>query len=96
MIAVSKIKAGDIICFNLNQRLIEVEVFDVDEVMSETFQFGFANLDGNPTYEVFSKDGKNIMGSQWGDIVKIIKKSKKLKDIDWELAEWELEKTKAK
>ena len=94
MVNVSKVKSGDMIGFNLNQQLVEVEVFDVDEVMPEMFQFGFSNLDGNPTYEVFTKDGKNIMGSQWGDIVKVIKKAKKLKDIDWELAEWEQEKTK--
>ena len=94
MVDISKVKAGDLLVFNLNNKAIEFEVVGVDPLMPEIFSFDLQTENGIVNIIVNSK-GKDILGDMLGDVYKVVKKSKRIKQVNYELAEFDKEKENA-
>lgn len=87
MVDVTKVKTGDEICFKVNDVIINFEVLSVDPIMPDIYSFEYMDFDGNTKYAIVYKDGRDAINSIYGNIIKVIKRSKKLNKINYELAE---------
>lgn len=79
MVDVSKVKTGDRIFFKHDQVLIDFDVLSVDQPLLDFYCFEFTDFNGEPNSCTVYKNGKDILGEKYGDIVKIEKRTRKSK-----------------
>ena len=88
----SKVKSGDLVVFNMEQKRVEVEVIGIDPLMPDIYSLDLQGEDGILNV-IVNIDGVDILGeSPLGDVIKVIKKAKKVQQVDYELAEFDKEK----
>lgn len=92
MADISKVKSGDLLVFNVDHKAVEVEVIGVDPLMEEIYSFDLQGEDGILNIIVNTK-GEDILGeSPLGDVYKVVKKAKKVQQVNYELAEFDKER----
>ena len=92
---ISKVKSGDLVIFNVEQKRVEVEVVGVDPLMSDIYSLDLQGEDGILNV-IVNNNGKDILGeSPLRDVIKVIKKSKNIKQVNYELAEFDKERENA-
>ena len=76
----------------MEQKRVEVEVIGVDPLMPDIYSLDLQGEDGILNV-IVNIDGVDILGeSLLGDVIKVIKKAKKVQQVDYELAEFDKEK----
>lgn len=92
---ISKVKSGDLAVFNVEQKRVEVEVVGVDPLMPDIYSLDLQGEDGILNV-IVNNNGKDILGeSPLRDVIKVIKKSKNIKQVNYELAEFDKERENA-